>query len=125
MPTLGNRINNSRKAANLTQQQVANQLNVVRTAVSHWECDLREPNLKTLIALSNLLGVSLEYLAGLQKDTPLTPTHLPNMHSEITKNLGEDVQVMFHDITTFDEEELDKLKFAIEMIKRDKKKKTP
>ena len=121
MPTLGTRISKSRKAANLTQQQVANHLNVVRTSVSHWESDLREPDLKTLKSLANLLGVSFEYLVGAQNATPLTQEQLTNTYSEITKNLGEDVQVMFHDITTFDEEELEKLKDYIEFIKSKKK----
>lgn len=61
--TIGSRIAKCRKEKNLSQEYIAEMLEVSRQAVSKWECDLTEPDTGNLIALSNLLGVSVEYLA--------------------------------------------------------------
>lgn len=61
--TIGSRIAKCRKEKNLSQEYIAEMLEVSRQAVSKWECDITEPDTGNLIALSNLLGVSVEYLA--------------------------------------------------------------
>ena len=61
--TIGQRIAKCRKEKNLSQEYIAEMLEVSRQAVSKWECDLTEPDTGNLIALSNLFGVSVEYLA--------------------------------------------------------------
>ena len=61
--TIGQRIAKCRKEKNLSQEYIAEMLEVSRQAVSKWECDITEPDTGNLIALSNLLGVSVEYLA--------------------------------------------------------------
>ena len=61
--TIGSRIAKCRKEKNLSQEYLAEMLEVSRQAVSKWECDITEPDTGNLIALSNLLGVSVEYLA--------------------------------------------------------------
>ena len=50
--TLGQRIQELRKRAGLTQEQLAEQLGVTRQAVSKWESDNGVPELDALIALS-------------------------------------------------------------------------
>lgn len=120
MSTLANRISKARKKANLTQQQVAERLNVARTSVSHWENGVREPDLKTIRELSELFGVAFEYLVGAGKPTPINQEHLDNVHSFIKSELGEDVSIMFRDINAWDEDKLKKLKTFYEMIKEDK-----
>lgn len=62
MKTLGVKISELRKAKNLTQEELANQLNVSYQAVSKWENDLSIPDLPTLIQLSELFNVSLDDL---------------------------------------------------------------
>ena len=120
MSTLANRISKARKKANLTQQQVADRLNVARTSVSHWENGAREPDLKTIRELSELFGVAFEYLVGASKPTPINQDHLDNVHNFIKSELGEDVSIMFRDINAWDENKLKKLKTFYEMIKEDK-----
>lgn len=74
--TIGNRITNARKEKGLTQEYLAEQLQVSRQAVSKWETGQSSPDTKNLIALSQLLGVSVEYLAiGTQKPPPQKPDH--------------------------------------------------
>lgn len=121
MPTLGSRINKSRKAAKLTQQQVAKHLNVVRTSVSHWESDLREPDLKTIKALAKLFNVSFEYLVGAKEETTVSErNHLSNIQTSLEKEFGKDVSIMFKDISNWDESKIKKLRTFYEMIKDEK-----
>ena len=61
--TLGQRISELRKERGYAQEYVAEQMNVSRQAVSKWETDQCAPDTYNLIALSELLGVSVEYLA--------------------------------------------------------------
>ncbi|ERL65934.1 helix-turn-helix domain-containing protein [Schleiferilactobacillus shenzhenensis] len=59
---IGNQIKRRRKALGLTQEQLAAQLNVSRSAVSNWEAGRNYPDLLTVIALSDALDLSLDNL---------------------------------------------------------------
>ena len=61
--TLGQRIAKCRKDSNLSQEYVAEKLDVSRQAVSKWENDVNAPDTYNLIALAELFNVSIEYLA--------------------------------------------------------------
>lgn len=51
-----------RKKAGMTQQDLAEKLNVSRQAVSRWEMGTAMPDVENLIAMSELFSVSLDYL---------------------------------------------------------------
>lgn len=51
-----------RRAAGLSQEQLADQLGVTRQSVSKWESDAAMPELGKLIALSEKFAVSVDYL---------------------------------------------------------------
>ena len=59
MNHIGKRLNAARKARGLTQDQLAAQMNVSRSTISHWENDQAEPDLDSLRRLSALLGENL------------------------------------------------------------------
>lgn len=52
----------ARKAHGYTQQSLADALNVSKGAVAMWETGKREPSLEKLSEISDLLGVSTDYL---------------------------------------------------------------
>lgn len=60
--TTGEKIASLRKKNNLTQEQLAEILNVTRQSVSRWEMDVAFPETEKLIKLSKLLGCSIDYL---------------------------------------------------------------
>lgn len=60
--SMGKRISQARKNKGYTQEYVAAALNVSRQAVFKWEKDQTKPDTANLIALSELLGVSVDYL---------------------------------------------------------------
>ena len=51
-----------RKSKNFSQDELAEKLGVSRQAVSRWEMGTAEPSAQNLIELSNLFGVSIDYL---------------------------------------------------------------
>ena len=59
---IGNKLNRARTKANLTQEQVAETLGVSRQTISNWENEKTYPDIKSVVALSDLYGVSLDYL---------------------------------------------------------------
>lgn len=51
-----------RKELGLTQQDVADKLNVTRQTISNWEVGKSYPDIPTLIEISNFYNLSLDYL---------------------------------------------------------------
>ena len=69
--TLGQRIQELRKAMGLSQEALGEALGVSRQAVSKWEGDNGIPELDKLIAMSRLFGVTVGELLGVE--TPAQP----------------------------------------------------
>ena len=68
--TIGERIAKCRKEKNLSQEYIADLLEVTRQAVSKWENDQTEPDTGNLIKLAQVFGVSVEYLANGEEESP-------------------------------------------------------
>ncbi len=66
----GNIITEKRKELNLTQKDVAEKLHVSISAVSKWERGLNFPDLSLMEPLSDLLGITISELLGIEN----TPT---------------------------------------------------
>jgi transcriptional regulator with XRE-family HTH domain len=64
MHNLSNNLKSLRKKRGLTQQQVADYLNVTHAAYNFYERGSREPNITTLIRLADLFDVPLDLLTG-------------------------------------------------------------
>lgn len=62
--TMGNRITNLRKQGGLTQEALAQKLEVTNQAVSKWESDLCCPDIQLLPRLADVFGVSIDALFG-------------------------------------------------------------
>ncbi|WP_119325436.1 helix-turn-helix transcriptional regulator [Companilactobacillus musae] len=66
----GNRLKQERQKKQMTQQKVADDLNVSRQTISSWETENSYPDIESLIQLSNYYQVSLDTL--LKEDTGMT-----------------------------------------------------
>ena len=51
-----------RKRSGLTQAELAKQLNITPSALGNYEQGRRLPDIETLVAMAEVLGVSLDYL---------------------------------------------------------------
>lgn len=71
--TLGQKIFELRKAKNMTQLELANQLNITDKAVSKWERDISCPDINTFPKLAEILGVSVDELLQANADAKAEP----------------------------------------------------
>lgn len=71
-----NRIKELRKAKGITQQKMANDLGLSRSAISMYEIEASEPDFDTIRRIADYFDVSLDYLMG--RDTNLSePLSIP------------------------------------------------
>lgn len=63
------RLKTLRLSQNLTLEQLASELNLVKQTIGNWEKGIRTPSLEASIALAEYFNVSLDYLVGLS-DSP-------------------------------------------------------
>ncbi len=91
--TLGQRIQEGRKQAGLSQEALGERLGVSRQAVSKWEADAAVPELENLIAMSRVFGVSMGVLLGVEEPASepegLTDRELAAVEAIAAKYLAE------------------------------------
>lgn len=79
---LGDRIKLLRKEQEITQEQLADWLNVSRSSIKGYENDGVEPSLNVLIKIADRFNVSLDYLLGRTEEK-----HNVNLLDEYTKEI--------------------------------------
>ena len=58
------RLKSLRKEQNLTQEKIAEKLNISRGSYAQWETERTQPSSKSLETLANFFNVSTDYLLG-------------------------------------------------------------
>jgi len=84
MPTVGQRIKRARTKLNLTQQMLAERVNVTRVAVSEWERDLSLPRVNKAKMLACVLGLSETELTPLRGAGVVPLTDNGTTHRRVT-----------------------------------------
>ncbi|MBQ8187024.1 MAG: helix-turn-helix transcriptional regulator, partial [Clostridia bacterium] len=64
---IGNTIRMKRRTKDMTQEQLAEKMNVSISAVSQWECGKSIPDLTMIPALCSVLDVSADELLGVDQ----------------------------------------------------------
>jgi len=59
---IGGKIKKSRTDAKITQEQTAQALGISRQTISNWENERSYPNIVSVLKMSDLYSVSLDYL---------------------------------------------------------------
>lgn len=65
---IGKKLKQLRKAKGLTQEQVAEKVDITRSTISNYEIGRRTPHLKDLSAIAAVYGVGLDYFGISPKD---------------------------------------------------------
>ena len=63
---LGENIRKARKAAGVTQKELAERLQVYQKDISRWETGVRTPSAEYIIQICKALDISADYLLGLK-----------------------------------------------------------
>lgn len=69
---IGSKLKEARTKTEFTQEQVAEEIGVSRQTISNWENGKSYPDIVSVIRLSDLYDVSLDYLLKGKEDTPMT-----------------------------------------------------
>lgn len=87
---LGQRIGELRRALGWSQVELAKRLSVAKQTVSNWENDNIQPSIEMLIRLAVIMGVSTDYLLGLD-NIPRIDIH------DIPENVVAHLQLLIED----------------------------
>ena len=68
---LGDNIKKYRKANNLSQEELAEKINVTRQSISLWETGKTQPSIDVLVNLASVLGITTDELLKSSDDTPV------------------------------------------------------
>ena len=80
--TLGEKIQVLRKQKGLSQEQLADMLNLSRQAISKWETNESQPDIERLIGISNLFKVSIDFLIKDGHTSAPAPLHKPEQSTQ-------------------------------------------
>lgn len=87
MMSIGKKILALRRKLDLSQEQMAQELQVSRQTISKWESDLSLPDMKTVLLMSELYDVSVTELLGVEDSKDDSITQLYNQLHLVNKNL--------------------------------------
>ena len=85
MLSFGQRLKFIRKEAEMTQNELAEQLMVSVQAVSKWECDNTMPDISQIVPLAAIFGVTTDWLLGAGTDEETDTEKLKNSLEEVFK----------------------------------------
>lgn len=83
MDILGERLKKLRDGKKLLQKQVSNELNITVQRYSSYENNLRNPEIKILIALAKYFNVSTDYLLGIDNQTYIDKCEITTQIKEL------------------------------------------
>lgn len=108
---LGNQLKKCRLAAGMTQQQLADKLNLSRSAISKYERNIVNPNIHRRVQIFFHLKASADFLLDITDDTSITDTT-----KSLTSEEAEKITVLinewfFHDKCKFSLPKTQKIRF--------------
>lgn len=91
----GKNLKSLRKAANLTQDQVARRLGITSQAISRWENNHTEPDMAACADLCLILGCTLDDLTG-HESQPLSEDEreIVNMYRKTSEEVREIIRTI-------------------------------
>jgi len=83
MSLFGLRLKTLRNAKGITQEQLAEKLNVSKASVSRYEQSAMYPTVEVLIKLCKYFNVSADYILGLSDDIEFKLSHLTDVQIKL------------------------------------------
>ncbi len=93
--TIGNRIRELRISKNMSQKELSELIDVSKSAISKYESDSLEPNIRVQIALAEAFNVTIDYLIGYSDENTLAKSddNIAKM-IELYKDLNENNRIL-------------------------------
>ena len=78
-----------RKEKGMTQKQLADRIHKEGSIISRYEKGLQNPTFETVKEFAAIFNVSMDYLAGMERDSNISTLGLNSEQIAVTKNLVE------------------------------------
>ena len=108
MATFSERVKDLRTQSGMTQQEVAEKLNVTKQTISQYERGQRRPDIEGLEAISDLFNVSSDYVLG---KTNLTLQFIDDVELKLLR--GKETSELLDMISMLTPEGIEKIKSYI------------
>lgn len=92
MYDMGARLQALRKAKGWSQEALGRKVNKAKSVISSYEANLRTPPLDVLTSLAALYGVSLDYLAGIEKREMISSEGLSDAQRSLVQTIVVELQ---------------------------------
>ena len=102
----GLRLKNIRIEKDLTQEELAQKIGTSKSVISGYETGRNDPGQTVILNLSKSLGVSVNYLMGIEES------------SQDTSDLDEDLLVLARNAKTLTQDQLQAIKRTIDAFKK-------
>ncbi|MFB4390217.1 helix-turn-helix transcriptional regulator [Bacillus sp. BR_10] len=110
---LGDRLRSLREKHNLTQEQIAKKIGISRGTYAHYEINKRRPDYETLIKITDIFNVSLDFL--------LTGKEFDSSNEDMWKKLLDPkTELFFKDLKDAPDDKIEELIQFWEFIKSKK-----
>lgn len=109
--SVGKNIAKYRKVSGLTQEEFGIMLGVTNQAVSKWESEVSSPDIMLLPEIASVLGITLENLYGIEKESEKVPVAADDFpvfcHKKLVELFYYNTKMRFTHIGSSVEEQLD------------------
>lgn len=92
---IGEKIINLRKEKNITQEELAEVINVTRQTISKWELNETSPDIKQALLIANYFNISLDELVGNNTNTLLNKVSNTERLAGITIKILKIIGIIF------------------------------
>lgn len=89
------RLKELRKQANLTQVELAKRLGIGQSSYADWERSKKKPTQENLVKISQVLGVSIDYLVGNSEEKSNDLENIELLFRMNSKGLTEEEKKVF------------------------------
>lgn len=100
----------------MTQQMLADQMNVARTTVTGYETKNRQPSHEKLAVLASIFNVSVDYLLSGRAQTDSSAF---SSHSEYESNMDHQIFTLYRKFNLHSKEELLKYMHLLELAQQE------
>ncbi|MCM1276884.1 MAG: helix-turn-helix domain-containing protein [Lachnospiraceae bacterium] len=89
-------IKNLREKANMTQQELGRRVNRDKGVISRYENNYQPVPFETMRTFAAIFNVSMDYLAGMEKQSSISAAGLTEEQTDIMRSLGD----LFRDVNS-------------------------
>lgn len=117
--SLGMRIRELRNKHSLTMEELGKKLGVTKTAIFNWENENRTPDKDSIIRISELFGVTTDYLLGVSDRENEMPYYINEDTAELAQEIFDnpELKILMSASRKLEKEDIEALVSIVQRMK--------